>query len=360
MTHWLKGRSTPVRVLAHLTFMILVFALSTGMGVAAVVGTGTLTPRNDGVGLLEGEEPPTADEQDVGRAQQKDGAAERGEAAAAQSVDASRARDPVLVGAGDIASCPTQGDNAYPDGTAAQFRDCYLRYDFEQGILTESSSNRQYVVDTTAGGTTGHPHHGYLGGAGGGAVGLVSDPARGSVAKFPEPCSPTATTGCPKAMIKTDPAQSDDLNPRSAPFAFGAVLLMEPSHLTGGSNVVQKGLYDDPGGQWKLQVDSPLGSPGRPSCSVRGSIDEEPAEPVSVKASGVDVADGGWHRVVCRRTEKDRLAIIVDGVWQDSKPVPPGLDIGNGAPVSVGAKHLNSDDNDQFHGALSRVFFRLD
>jgi hypothetical protein len=54
------------------------------------------------------------------------------------------AGDPVLVGAGDIASCSssgdeataklldgisgtvfTTGDNAYPDGTAAQFRDCY-------------------------------------------------------------------------------------------------------------------------------------------------------------------------------------------------------------------------------------------
>ena len=54
------------------------------------------------------------------------------------------AADPVLVGAGDIATCGekghvvtanmldgiagtvyTLGDNAYPDGTAAQFRDCY-------------------------------------------------------------------------------------------------------------------------------------------------------------------------------------------------------------------------------------------
>ena len=233
-----------------------------------------------------------------------------------------------------------------------------LRYDFKQGILTESSGNRQYVVDTT-GSTTGHPHLGYLEGANGGAVGLVSDPKRGSVAKFPEPCTPTATKGCPKAMIKTDPAQSDDLNPRSAPFAFGAVLRMKPSHLTGGSNVVQKGLYNDPGGQWKLQVDSSLGSPGRPSCSVRGVIDGELAEPVFVKASQVDVADGGWHRVVCHRTADDRLAIVVDGVWQNSEPVPSGMDIGNDAPVNVGAKHLNSDENDQFHGALSRVFFKL-
>jgi hypothetical protein len=233
-----------------------------------------------------------------------------------------------------------------------------LRYDFKQGILTEASSNRQFVVDTT-GGTTGHPHKGYLEGANGGGVGLVSDPKRGSVVKFPEPCTSTAMPGCPKAMIRTDPAQSADLNPGSRPFAFGAMLLMEPSHLTGGSNVVQKGLHNDPGGQWKLQVDSPPGSPGRPSCSMRGIINEELAEPISVKASGVDVADGRWHRVVCRRTADDRLAIIVDGTWENSKPFPQGAEIGNTAPVTVGAKHLDNDDNDQFHGALSRVFFRL-
>jgi Concanavalin A-like lectin/glucanases superfamily len=52
-----------------------------------------LTSRNDGAGLLEGEEPRTADEQDLGRAQREDGAAEREEAPADQGVDASRAHE---------------------------------------------------------------------------------------------------------------------------------------------------------------------------------------------------------------------------------------------------------------------------
>ena len=234
-----------------------------------------------------------------------------------------------------------------------------LVYNFDQGILTEPSSNRQYVVDAM-GNRTGYPHPGYLKGVNGGAISLVPDSTGGSAAKFPEPCTPTATTRCPKAMIQTDSAQSDDLNPRSSPFSFGAVLLMKPSHLTGGSNVVQKGLYNDPGGQWKLQVDTPPGNPGRPSCSVRGVIDGELAAPVSVAASGADVADGRWHRVVCRKTAGDQLAIIVDGVLENSEPFPDGAYIRNNAPVTVGAKHLNSDDNDQFHGTLDRVFFRLD
>jgi hypothetical protein len=238
-----------------------------------------------------------------------------------------------------------------------------LAYNFERGILNEPSSGLRYVPDAM-GHVTGSSHDGYLEGANGGAIELVSDPvpdsARGSVAAFPEPCSPTASAACPKAMIRTDPALSDDLNPGSRPFSFGAVLMMEPSDLTGGANVVQKGLFDDPGGQWKLQVDSAPGAPGQPSCSVRGAVDGEPAAPVHVEAWRADVADGRWHRVVCRRTEDDRLAIFVDGAEENSRPFPRGAGIENGAPVTAGAKHLEGDDNDQFHGALARVFFRLD
>jgi hypothetical protein len=238
-----------------------------------------------------------------------------------------------------------------------------LAYNFEQGIQTDPSSGLHYVVDAM-GRVTGSPHDGFLEGANGGAIELVSDPVadseRGSVATFPGPCAPTAPAACPKAMIRTDPALSDDLNPGSRPFSFGAVLLMEPAHLNGGSNVVQKGLFDDPGGQWKLQVDSPPGGPGRPSCSVRGVVDGGPAERVHVEAWKADVADGGWHRVVCRRTEDDRLSIFVDGAEENSKPFPQEAGIRNDAPVTVGAKHLEGDNNDQFHGALNRVFFRID
>jgi hypothetical protein len=101
-------------------------------------------------------------------------------------------------------------------------------------------------------------------------------------------------------------------------------------------------------------------NPGHPSCSVCGVIDGELATPVSVAAVGVDVADGRWHRVVCRKTAGDQLAIIVDGVLENSEPFPDGAYIRNNAPVTAGAKHLNSDNNDQFHGTLNRVFFRLD
>ena len=113
MTHWIRGRSLPVRVLLYAALAILAFALAAGAGVMA-----TMALRGNLVGLLEGEEP-----------------------SADRKVPAP---DPVLVGAGDIATCGhrgdeataellantrgtvfTLGDNAYPAGSIADFNDCY-------------------------------------------------------------------------------------------------------------------------------------------------------------------------------------------------------------------------------------------
>ena len=101
------GRSLTVRVLVYAGLATLAFALAAGVGVI--------------VGLLDRQEPPPDDE--------------RVQAAP---------RDPVLVGAGDIATCKrradeataellaniggtvfTTGDNAYPDGSTTDFADCY-------------------------------------------------------------------------------------------------------------------------------------------------------------------------------------------------------------------------------------------
>ncbi len=90
MTHWVRGLSPPVRVLVYAALAVLAFALAAGMG-----AMGALMLRGDVAGLLERQEPrpQPADEQDVDRAQQKDGAAEDGaaeRAAAGQTEVASR------------------------------------------------------------------------------------------------------------------------------------------------------------------------------------------------------------------------------------------------------------------------------
>jgi hypothetical protein len=123
------GSPSPVRsialgVLGFVATIILLYGLvsllqpSRGGGAAASSASSTVSPRAS----LESTSPSSA----------------------APSANGSPAADAVLVGAGDIADCGleddsataalvdsipgtvfTAGDNAYPDGTAAQFRDCY-------------------------------------------------------------------------------------------------------------------------------------------------------------------------------------------------------------------------------------------
>jgi acid phosphatase type 7 len=85
--------------------------------------------------------------------------------------EARAAGDPVLLGAGDIASCGSQGDeatarllddrrgrvitlgdNAYPDGTLAQFRNCYgPSWGRHKARTRPSAGNHEYNTPQAAG-----------------------------------------------------------------------------------------------------------------------------------------------------------------------------------------------------------------
>jgi hypothetical protein len=114
--HWMRERSLPIRALVYAAVLILALALAVGMG-----ALGVLILQGDVARLLEREEPRPADEQPP--------RLPSGE---------------VIVAAGDIADCAsegdeatatlvggiegtvlTMGDNAYPDGTAQDFEECY-------------------------------------------------------------------------------------------------------------------------------------------------------------------------------------------------------------------------------------------
>ena len=75
-----------------------------------------------------------------------------------------------------------------------------------------------------------------------------------------------------------------------------------------------------------------------------------------VKAD-VGVADSTWHTVVCRRTDAG-VEIFVDGVLRGGEAMAP-VELNSPATVTVGAKDVKSDDNDQFQGRLDDVFMRL-
>ena len=64
------------------------------------------------------------------------------------------------------------------------------------------------------------------------------------------------------------------------------------------------------------------------------------------------IADGGWHRVECRRSGGD-LSISVDAAMVSSS-IPQGMDLTTTEPVRIGGKSVK-DGNDPFHGELSDV-----
>ena len=168
-------------------------------------------------------------------------------------------------------------------------------------------------------------------------------PGRGRAVAFPPKC--TATVDCPRAMVEVPPGPA--LNPGEDPFAYGASVWLAADQTTVGSNIVQKGRFGTTGGQWKLQVD---GDAGDPSCVVRTGTD------VLTVRSGVSIADGAWHHVVCRR-DAEGVSIEVDGAV-DRVEGRSGS-VSNEFPISIGSPGVGEQD-DQFHGRIDDVFLQID
>src|ERR671920_905194 len=115
--HWMRERSLPIRVLIYAAVVILALALAVGMG-----ALGVLILQGDVARLLEREEPRPADEQPP-RLPSGEVIVAAGDIADCSSEgDEATAR---LIGDIDGATVLTLGDNAYPDGAAQDFRECY-------------------------------------------------------------------------------------------------------------------------------------------------------------------------------------------------------------------------------------------
>jgi hypothetical protein len=141
-------------------------------------------------------------------------------------------------------------------------------------------------------------------------------------------------------------ANRKGLNPKHREFIFGASLRIGPAQAVRGSNIVQKGYYNQAGGQYKLQ----LAPGGVPVCVIFGD-----AGRIKVSATR-HVADGSWHRVSCARTSTG-VTVWVDGKRSGTvKGVTGG--IANDAPVKIGGKKVTAG-NKQFRGRLDNVYLRF-
>jgi hypothetical protein len=185
--------------------------------------------------------------------------------------------------------------------------------------------------------------------------GVVRTELRGSglALSYPKPCrkpsfrlSGLAAT-CPRVVLQA--GSSDDLNPGTRPFAWGAMIKLPPNATGPGENVIQKG-FRARTGQFKLQVD---GVAGHPSCVIT----ETRTRAFHEVYARVSIADGQWHRVDCLRG-RDTLMIVVDKFISEEKLIPAGLLVSNDMPLRIGGKSVLRG-NDQFNGAIDDVYVAL-
>ena len=196
---------------------------------------------------------------------------------------------------------------------------------------------------------SGFGNNGVVVTAAGGSVAAVAN-GQGVAAGFPDVCS---LAPCPKALVQI--ADHPSLDPRTSDFQWGAHILLQSSQTADGENILQKGLFNQVGGQWKLQVDK---AGGLPSCVVSGVVPGQTTTRRAVLASSVSVADGIWHQVTCRRTASAGLEILVDGVVRGSAAMQV-VDLNSDAPVTIGNKFVDFTNNDQFHGVLDDAFMTV-
>lgn len=173
---------------------------------------------------------------------------------------------------------------------------------------------------------------------------LAGADATGRAIQFPASCS--FAEDCERALVQLP--HDSRLDPSGDAFEFGAVVRVAPDQTGRGSNIVQKGRFGTPGGQWKLQVD---GHEGRPSCVMQGDVAGQ--RKVVRLVADLSIADDEWHRVVCMR-DADSVSISIDGSAKSVDVVIGTLR--NSADVRVGASGSDVVD-DQFHGAIDEVFY---
>lgn len=208
-----------------------------------------------------------------------------------------------------------------------------VHYDFDDGV-------GQPIAAVTGG------HELRPLGQNGGALRLVPQGAGLAVA-YPERCTLPREKDCPRAILEG--LRDDNLNPGNRPLRYGASIRMTHEDLADGANVLQKGYSVGGVSQYKLQVDH---KQGHPSCVIAGQPPRiYRAEP------WIDVADGTWHRLECRRTA-NRLTMYVDGTARAFVPVPTTLSVANAEPLRIGGKGPAAG-NDQYAGAVDDVFVTI-
>jgi hypothetical protein len=204
-----------------------------------------------------------------------------------------------------------------------------LHYTFDRG---ETLADGSLVTNV------GHPDApGRVGTAFDGRLRVVAGHVRRGAA-FPKSC-----LSCGRGIIEAP--DRPGLDPGRFSISFGVAARVVAAQAQGVSNLLQKGVYNQSGGQYKLQLVN-----GHPSCVIFGSRGR------LVVRSKTSVADGTWHTLNCSRI-RARVTLRVDGTIVGRLLGPTGV-ISNAATVRVGGLALFKANN-QYHGVLDDVYIRI-
>jgi hypothetical protein len=232
----------------------------------------------------------------------------------------------VTSASGALAAPATSGHHASSQG--ARFS-TQLHYTFDEG---EKLTDGSLVTNV------GHPDFpGRVKTAFSGQLTMVAGLV-GHGAGFPRTCST-----CGRGIIEA--SDRPGLDPGKRDLSFGVAVKATALQGQGSANLIQKGLYNEVGGQYKLQTED-----GVPSCVILGSRGR------LLVQSKSSIADGTWHTVSCTRIGT-RVTLRVDGQTVRQLRGQTGL-ISNAAPVRVGGLALIRA-NDQYHGNMDSVYVRI-
>ncbi len=138
-------------------------------------------------------------------------------------------------------------------------------------------------------------------------------------------------------------------NPGTQNFAMGLVFTTRPIPSTNyGGNLMQKGLFGDPG-QVKLQLVPAY--QGTVNCRIKGTSGAK------IITSTVNVDDGAWHTAVCWRAG-NVVGVTVDGVVKSLNWTPGS--ISNRRNLLLGNKGSTADASDQHFGRTDYATWVID
>ena len=114
------------------------------------------------------------------------------------------------------------------------------------------------------------------------------------------------------------------LNPGSSAFAINVHVRLSDPPPTGDYDIVKKGNYDSPGGEYKVEIVKT----GQALCAFKGNLR------YAQVVAGPSLTDGRWHTIRCA-LRQGKVSLTVGGtVYSNSRAVGT---VSNSSPIGIGA-----------------------